>query len=97
MLKKSLYSVLLLVIVVLLTACQTDVVERQEEKNVETPDVGEMVPFSRGPSSPPSVKGPTADPGATDAPVINVGSDGDTPESVTEVEDIKITLPKEGE
>lgn len=104
MFKKSLYAVLLL-ISLFLAGCQSAAEEQIEKINTDTPEVGEMVPFSRGPSTPPGVKGPSADPGAfNDVPVVEVklGSNDtvgieDTPQSVTEVEDVTYTLKKEGE
>ena len=55
-------------------------------QNAKAPDVspsGLQVPYSKGPTTQPSVKGPTSLPGSSNSP-----------QAVTETEAIKVTLPK---
>jgi hypothetical protein len=85
MIYKYLGSVLLLVAVVFgFIGCQAEPVETEEvEEYVPTVPT----PFSRGPSGPPSVKGPTSPPPGTELT-------DETPQAVTETEDVRITLPE---
>ena len=84
MIYKSIGSVLLLVAVVFgFIGCQAEPVEPEAVVEYE-PTV--PVPFSRGPSGPPSVKGPTAPP-----PGMELVDE--SPQAITETEDVRITLP----
>ncbi len=85
-------AVLACVSVVMIAGCQSQPVPADvTEQETDIPELA--VPYSRGPTSPPSVKGPTsAPPGGTDAEVAPAVND-EQPQAVTETEDITITLP----
>lgn len=74
-----------------LTGCQSQPATDVSQTEADLPELA--VPYTRGPSSPPSVKGPTsAPPGGTEAvevPQIEMVA----PQAVTETEDVTITMP----
>ncbi len=74
-----------------LAGCQSQPADDVSDTETDLPELA--VPYTRGPSSPPSVKGPTsAPPGVTEAadvPQVETV----TPQAVTETQDITITLP----
>lgn len=80
-------SLLVLASTLVLWGCQSEgpvLKEQGPDPNASNPDLA--VPYSRGPTSPPSVKGPTTPPPSGD------GLE-EIPQAVTEVDEIKITLP----
>lgn len=81
---KNIVLVVVLSFSMMLVGCQATVqpTEKTENTNTENND-GELgVPFSNGPTNPPNVKGPS-NPPPTD----------ETPQAVTQKEDIRLTLP----
>lgn len=74
-----------------LAGCQSQPVEDMSETEPDLPELA--VPYTRGPSSPPSVKGPaSAPPGgieAAEVPQVETVA----PQAVTETEEITITMP----
>ena len=86
------YLVLLCAVFVMtgLAGCQTQSVDESSETQTDFPELA--VPFTRGPSSPPSVVGPTsAPPGGADIPPVEMVTD--LPQALTETEDISISIP----
>ncbi len=81
----SIVFVIVLCMVLVFTGCQAakETVEDNSVTEVDTLPI----PYSRGPSGPPSVKGPSSAP-----PGVELVSD--TPQAVVEVEDVRITLPE---
>lgn len=76
-----------------LAGCQSQPADDVSPTETDLPELA--VPYTRGPTSPPSVKGPTsAPPGGTEAAEVTQ-IEMVEPQAVTETEDITITMPSE--
>ncbi|MGL5830873.1 MAG: hypothetical protein ACRCZE_01865 [Candidatus Altimarinota bacterium] len=84
---KNLILAAILCFSMILTGCQTNVEQPEiNNQSTETNNNEEKlgVPFSNGPSNPPDVKGPNTPPPADTE---------ESPQAVTQEEDIRLTLP----